>query len=254
MNSQTLLQDSGRSGFRRRFKKAGQRLVRRSYDFMGRQSLVGDRPVFDAADFPFCSTLEENWRVIRQELDVILADRERIPPFHVVSPDQYKISHGGHWRTFVLYGFGARVAHNCERCPETVRVLEAIPGLQSALFSILAPGFHIREHRGVTKGILRVHLGLKVPKAAEHCYMRVADQRFSWEEGRVVVFDDTFRHEVFNNTEEERVVLFLDIDRPMRWPGRILHKALLAFIRQTAYFKDPVRNLEKWEERFRLDD
>ena len=137
--------------------------------------------------------------------------------------------------------------------PSRTRLLETIPGLQSAFFSILAPGFHIREHRGVTKGIIRAHLGLIVPKAADQCYMRIGDERFSWEEGRVAVFDDTYRHEVFNNTDEERVVLLLDFDRPMRWPGRALHKGFIALIQQTAYYKNPVRNLEKWEERFRLD-
>ena len=253
MASETLSRADGRSRTWRRFKKVAQRLVRRSYDFMGRQSLIGDQPIFDPSQFSYVPVLEDNWAVIRKELDAVLAEREKIPPFHVVSPDQYKISHGENWRTFALLGFGARVEHNCARCPETMRVLEAIPGLQSAFFSILAPGFHIREHRGVTKGIIRVHLGVKVPKAADQCYMRIDDQRFHWEEGKVVVFDDTFRHEVFNNTEEERVVLFLDVDRPMRWVGRTLHRGFVALIRRTAYYKDPMRNLAKWEERFRLE-
>lgn len=238
---------------RRKLIKMGQRLVRRSYDFMGRQSLVEDQPIFDLFEFPFLALLEQNWRIIRSELDKILADRERIPLFHVISPDQYKISHGENWRTFGLYAFGSRIDRNCERCPETARLLQTIPGLQTAFFSILAPGFHIREHRGVTKGIIRAHLGLIIPKATDDCYMRIADQRFSWEEGRVNVFDDTYRHEVFNNTDEERVVLLIDFDRPMRWPGRFMHKTMIALIRQTAYYKDPLRNLEKWEERYRIE-
>ncbi len=96
MTKEPLPQGDGQRRLWRKYKKIGQRLVRRSYGFMGRQSLVGDQPVFDPAEFSFVSTLEGNWRVIRKELDTILADRERIPPFHVLSPDQYKISHGGH--------------------------------------------------------------------------------------------------------------------------------------------------------------
>ncbi len=253
MTAQPTHQMNKRSRASRKFKKMGQRLVRQTYNFLGRQSLVGDRPVFDLAEFPFLSLLEQNWRIIRNELDKILVNRERIPPFHLISPDQYKISTGEQWRTFCFYGFGSRVDHNCTRCPETAHLLETIPGLQTAFFSILAPGFHIREHRGVTKGVIRAHLGLIVPKAADKCYMRIADQRFSWVEGRVIAFDDTYRHEVFNNTDEERVVLLLDFDRPMRWPGRVMHKIMFALIRQTAYYKDPIHNLERWETRFRIE-
>src|SRR5581483_4607720 len=104
---------------------------------------------------------------------------------------QKRISQGQHWKTFVLYGFGVRSERNCTRCPATAAALARVPGLQTAFFSIIAPGYRIPAHQGVTKGILRVHLGLMVPRERERCFMRVGDQRVVWREGECVVFDDS---------------------------------------------------------------
>lgn len=232
---------------RRRIKKLGQRTLRNLAAFMGRQSLIGDTPVFDAQQFPFLKPFEDNWQAVRAELEGVLQDRDRLPAFHEISPDQKKISHGDKWKTFIFHGFGERNETNCRRCPETTRLLESVPGLQSAWFSILAPGFHIRAHRGVTKGIVRVHLGLIVPQQRERCVMRVLDQHLTWDEGRCLVFDDTYDHEVHNDTDEERVVLLFDFDRPMRPMGRALHKFFVWAIKRSAYFKDAKRNMVAWE-------
>lgn len=239
---------------RRLIRNYGKRALRGAWGFMGRQSLVGDEPILDNDRFPFVAVLEANWRNIRSELEEVLKDRSRLPSFHEISPDQYRISRGDHWKTFIFWGFGHRAESNCRRCPETARLLDQVPGLQSAFFSILAPHYHVQAHRGVTKGVLRVHLGLIVPEAREDCYMNIADQRFSWEEGKCVVFDDTCRHEVYNNTPQERAVLLFDFDRPMRLPGRLLHKTFIFALQRSPYFKDARLNMEKWEQRLRITD
>jgi len=124
-----------------------------------------------------------------------------------------------------------------------------VPRLQSAWFSILAPRYHIPEHRGVTKSLLRVHLGLKIPDQRDKCVMRVADHLVGWEPGKCLVFDDFYHHEVWNDTDQERVVLIFDFERPMRWLGRTVNVLLMWGIKQTAYFKDAQRNLRTWDER-----
>src|SRR6185295_17979358 len=98
---------------------------------------------------------------------------------------------------------------NCAACPETSRLLARVPGLNSAFFSILTPGAHIPRHRGVTKAILTAHLGLIVPARREACRMQVADRMLHWEEGATLVFDDTYHHEVWNESGEKRVVLLV---------------------------------------------
>lgn len=235
---------------RRYVKRVGKRGIRKLGDFLGHQSLVGDPPVFEPATFPFLEPLEREWRLIRSECDAILEAREHLPPFQSISPDQAKIASGDRWKTFILFGFGYKSERNCARCPETTRLLEAIPNLRSAWFSILSPGYHIPPHRGVTKGIVRGHLGLIIPAARERCTMRVGDRVCTWEEGKFLVFDDTYDHEVHNDTEEERTVLIVDFDRPMRMPGTIVSRAFLQGIRWTAYVQDARRNLNAWEDRF----
>lgn len=241
--------ETARQARRRFVKRTGRRIIKRVADLMVRQSLVADRPVHDTRDFPFVAKIEAEWKTIRAELDQLLKHRARLPSFHEISPDQQYISHGDHWKVFILFGFGVPSERNCARCPETARLLRGIPGLQSAWFSILAPRYHIPEHRGVTKSLLRTHLGLAIPAQRENCTMRVGDQTVCWETGKCVVFDDFFRHEVWNNTDEERVVLIFDFVRPMRPLGRMVNSVLMWGIKRSAYFKDAQRNLKSWDER-----
>ena len=234
---------------RRLVKRTGRRLIKRAADLMVRQSLVADRPVHDARDFPFVATIEADWRKIRAELDELLKHRASLPSFHEISPDQQYISHGDHWKVFILFGFGVPSERNCARCPETARLLRSVPRLQSAWFSILAPRYHIPEHRGVTKSLLRTHLGLIIPQERDKCTMRVGGETVRWEPGKCVVFDDFYRHEVWNDTDEQRVVLIFDFERPMRPLGRRVNAVLMWGIKRTAYFKDAKRNQKNWDER-----
>jgi ornithine lipid ester-linked acyl 2-hydroxylase len=244
-----------RKAHRKAVRWTGRRIIKSVAGFMAGQSEVGDAPVFDSALFPFISPLEDRWRLIRAELDEILKDRKRIPAFHQVAPSQYRISQGDSWKTFFLYGLGARHEANCARCPETARLLQGVPNLQTAWFSILAPGYHIPAHRGVTKGVLRCHLGLIVPEG-DSCRMQVGDRTVLWREGQCVVFDDFYRHEVWNDTDRERVVLIFDFDRPMRHAGRALNKAILWGVKRTSFYKDAQRGMAQWDERLAaaLDD
>jgi aspartyl/asparaginyl beta-hydroxylase (cupin superfamily) len=119
--------------------------------------------------------VEAEWPVVRKELDALLVRREDIPNFQDVSDAQKVLTEGDEWKTFWLYAFGEKAEENCVRCPETVRVLQHIPGMKSAMFSILAPKKHIPEHRGLWKGVLRYHLGLIVPKPVGSSRIRVGN-------------------------------------------------------------------------------
>ena len=241
--------ESFRQKRRRWVKKFGKRAIRTLAAFLGKQSTVGDKPVFRTEDFDWAVKLEQNWDVIRRELDGVLADHDELPNFHDISPDQAKISKGDSWKTFILFGFGFKAEKNCIRCPETTRVLESIPKLRTAFFSILSPGYQIPHHRGVTKGVIRGHLALVVPEDRANCYIRVDTENCHWEQGKCLVFDDTYDHEVFNDTPDRRVVLLLDVDRPMRFWGRVINKAFMTVIRWTAYVQDAKKNMATHEEK-----
>lgn len=232
---------------RKWFKRGGKRILRALFRYLGKQSLVGDHPVFDASKFPWAIELEKNFDVIHRELQGILAMREYIPLFHDLSPDQKRISTGENWRTFFLKGFGYEAEQSWKRCPETMKILGKIPNLRTAFFSILGPNYHIPHHRGVTKGLIRCHLGLIVPDQRDQCVMRVDDQICQWEEGRCFVFDDTYDHEVWNKTDQERVVLLIDVDRPMRLIGRLISQFLIFGVQRSGYVQDARKNLKTWE-------
>ena len=235
---------------RKRIKRFGKWVMRRFSSFVGRQSLIGDAPVFERASFPHLQMFEDNWETIRAEVQEILKHREAVPLFHEISSDQKRISKGSNWRTFILYGFGQPATKNVQQAPETARLLSQVPNLQSAWFSILAPGYHIPPHRGPSKSFITCHLGLIVPKERDKCTLRVDDQILTWREGGLFVFDDTYEHEVHNNTDEERVVLLFHIDRPMRFWGRLFGKTFLGALKWTAYYQDSAQRTLNAEDRF----
>ena len=235
---------------RQKVKKFGRIVIRRLANTFGRQSLVGDMPIHDNRDFHFLRPFVENWREIGSEVDEILKYREAVPLFQDVSRDQKHIATGTNWRTFILYGFGTRLEKNCNQAPLTTRILESIPNLQTAWFSILGPGYHIPPHRGVSKGILRAHLGLIIPQDAEKRRMRIDDKIQVWRAGEIFVFDDTYEHEVWNDTNDERVILLFDFDRPMKLWGRVLNKTFVSLLKFTAYYQEPKKNMQTIEDRF----
>ena len=149
------------------------------------------------------------------------------------------------WRSFFLHGYGYAIDENLARCPVTARVVAGIPGLNSAFFSILAPGTHIPAHRGVTKGLITCHLGLIVPRDCD-VRMRVADRVVRWAEGETLVFDDTYDHEVWNDTSGTRVVLLVQFRRPLRQPGKGIADLFLAMIRRSAFVQEARANVASW--------
>ena len=210
-----------------------------------RQSLVPDVPVVPTHHFPFVADLEASWKDVQVELDVILQERERIPFLDKISPDQSRISHSQKWRAYFLWGLGTELTTNTARCPKTAALLRKVPGLRSAWFSILSPNYRIKAHRGITKGVLRSHLGLIVPQEWRRCRMVVDGEAIYWQEGKCVVFDDSRLHRVTNATSEERAILLFDFDRPMRWPSNALNRLVMSLMKRTAYYRDARRNLKK---------
>ena len=229
---------------------SGEKLTRVLERFFSRQSLVKDTPFLRNEDFPFLQMFTDNWEKIRDEVQVILKNREEIPAFQEVSPDQSKIAQGKNWRTFFLYGFGEKLNKNCAQAPFTSSLLDKVPNIEISWFSILSPGYHIPPHQGVSKGILRAHLGLLIPKDAESCRIRVDNEFRVWKPGQIFVLDDTYEHEVWNNTDDERVILIFDFDRPMKWQGRALLHFLIRVMKFTAFYLEPKKNLADFEDRF----
>lgn len=219
--------------------------------WMGKYSIAGDQPVFDNRLFPWTKLLEDNWLAIRRELEGILPQHRLFPSLQDVQQEQKVLNQDDQWKTFFLYGFGVRASLNCARCPITASLIEQIPGMKTAFFSVLSPYKYIPAHKGIFKGLIRSHLGLIIPGRPGDCVMRIEQKKIFWQEGKAVVFDDTYEHEVWNQTREVRVVLLLDVVRSFR-PGVLsfLNRKIVGLIGNSSYVKEALENHRKWEESF----
>lgn len=213
-------------------------------------SIVPDKPVYTRDQFPWVGEVEAGWRAVRAELDEVMHFRDQMPSFQDIIKEVGAIQKDDQWKTFFLSGIGMDCEANARRCPETMKLLRKIPGMKTAFFSILSPRKHIPPHRGPYVGVLRLHLGLLVPEPREKCRIRIADQIHTWEEGRCLVFDDTFNHEVWNDTEGYRVVLFVDFARPLRPPWNRLNEWVLNAATLAPFIREAKGKQAKWEKQF----
>ncbi len=163
----------------------------------------------DPRQFEWVKPLEDAYPVIKAELLKVL--REDAAGFQAYLTEVNSRIAG--WNTFNFFFYGRKFEENCARCPETTRVLESLPRFEKdhVMFSALNPGAHITPHTGPMNGIVRGHLALIAPPG---CYIRVGSDQRTWEEGKVLTFDDSFEHEVWNHSASVRIVLFMNFWHP----------------------------------------
>ena len=230
--------------------RVGKRLRRYIDAIVARSSLVPSDAVLAPSLFDWTALLRDNWQAIRDEALAVTRDTDAVPALNIISPDHKRIAADEKWRSFFLVGYGTPIAGNIARCPRTAAILAQVPGLNSGFFSILKPGTHIPDHRGVTKGLLTCHLGLQVPSEGS-VRMRVGTEMVGWAEGETLVFDDTYRHEVWNDTPATRIVLLVQFERPLAQPGRAVARAFLGGVRRSPFVKEATANIAKWDENMR---
>jgi len=130
-------------------------------------------------------------------------------------PHQRRIALGQPWNVLSFVSYGTINYKNCAKCPTIASLVLQTPSIKLAMLSIMEKGTHIKRHCGYFKNVLRVHITLHVDhKDTGKRYIDVGGERYHWTEGDMVVFDDTFPHEVHNETPGRRIVLFMDVERP----------------------------------------
>lgn len=210
----------------------------------------GNPCVYDNAAFPWAAEIEREWPTIRRELDRILLRRRDLPNVQQIAVDARSITQDSRWKVFLLVAYGIKSQPSIALCPETWRILGKIPGVTTAMFSVLEPGKRLPPHRGPYNGVLRLHLGLVVPEPREKIGIRIGSERRSWREGSVLIFDDAYEHEAWNETAAPRVVLFVDFIKPLNFPANLLNRALLKLAAFTPYLREGEQNLRRWERAF----
>jgi aspartate beta-hydroxylase len=179
---------------------------------------------FPRDQFPWFAALEAKTEDIRRELLSLLEEGGRgLRPYIAFDATQpvnqwAELNHSPRWSAWFFWEDGIRRDENCARCPATASALEATPLLDlpgkgpTALFSILEPRTRIPPHTGSSNVRVTVHLPLVVP---EECGFRVGAETRTVEAGKAWAFDDTIEHEAWNDSDEPRAILILDIWNPL---------------------------------------
>lgn len=159
-----------------------------------RFSLVETTPFINPEQFEWHAEITAGYAKIRSELDALLSTPEIIPSHQDIVETIRPLTNDDKWLSHFLFIYGRRFEKQCSECPETTRLVQEIPGMQTAFFSILTPGKRIPPHKGPYRGVMRYHLPLLVPQQGE-CAIRVHDEIAKFEEGVALMFDDTYEHE-----------------------------------------------------------
>ncbi|MFI0351065.1 aspartyl/asparaginyl beta-hydroxylase domain-containing protein [Actinomadura sp. 9N407] len=194
---------------------------------------------------PELREFEKAFQEIRSEFLVASERVAVMPTYHELDPAQHYISATtpDDWRMFHLYSMGEVAEENAALCPRTMAVLKKVPHLFQASFSILDPGKSVPEHEGPFHGYLRYHLGIEVPTENPPS-IRIRDHVHTWKDGESVLFDDSWNHEVTNNSAERRVVLIVDVLRPMPWAQQLANR-FYTFVLRIFYGRMVLRRLRE---------
>jgi len=225
-------------------------IVERAERLNLRYAKFGNPCVYDNKLFPWVTGIESNWTTIRSELDRVLERRDEFPNVQDITVDAKSITKDAGWKIFLLVAYGIKSEANIALCPETWRIVQQIPGLKTAMFSVFQPGKRLPPHRGPYNGVLRLHLGLLVPDHDSNLGIRIGSEQRRWSEGSALIFDDAYEHEAWNETDQPRVVLFVDFEKPLRFPVNIINRVLLKLALLTPYLREGNDNLRRWERQF----
>ncbi|CDF86025.1 hypothetical protein PKB_4701 [Pseudomonas knackmussii B13] len=183
--------------------------------FMYLFSRVPNKPYLSPDDFPEMRKLTENWEVIRAEA-LRLREAGSIKRSEQYNDVGFNSFFKTGWKRFYLKWYDEAHPSADEVCPQTTALLREIPSVKAAMFAELPPGSRLVRHRDPYAGSLRYHLGLVTPND-EGCFIEVDGQRYSWKDGEAVVFDETYIHYAENTTRHDRVILFCDVERPLKY-------------------------------------
>ncbi len=195
--------------------------------------------------YPTLNALTEHYESIKNEFNIAYQFNPEIPLYHEIDPGETEISYTTEkrWKVFMLYLLGHKPQENRKFCPETCKLLDNIPNLVQAFFSILEPGKSIPAHKGPYLGYLRYHLGIQIPKINPPSII-VNSQEYTWREGEAVMFDDSWTHAVVNKSPEMRVVLIVDVLRPLPKLPHTINKIMTGLLARYTYGRNVMNRIK----------
>lgn len=206
-------------------------------------------PYLKPEQFQDLELLRANWQVIREEA-LKLNDEGYIKAAAGHTDIGFNSFFRTGWKRFYLKWYGVDMASAQALCPQTVALLKQIPSVKAAMFASLPPGARLVRHRDPYAGSLRYHLGLATPNSPD-CFIEVDGQRYHWRDGEAVMFDETYIHYAENATDQQRVILFCDVERPlrfapMRWLNRWFGRVVMTAAATQNLESEPIGGLNKF--------
>ena len=189
-------------------------------------SKIPNTAFLDKKYFPQIDILEKNWEIIRDEA-LALYENGYITAHHDLPGSSFYKNN--RWTSFYLKAYKCDIPSAKQLAPKTIALIEQVPGMNLALFACLNPGKKLNKHHDPFAFTLRYSLGLSTPNSLK-CGIAVNGQHHVWKDGEGILFDETFSHYAYNDTDTPRIILMTDIDRPLRL------KLLQKFYYYFAYF------------------
>ena len=228
-------------------------------------SKVKSTPYIDLQELPELNVLSSNWQLIRDEA-AQLNQSQAIKASDALNDIGFNSFFKTGWKRFYLKWYGSPLESAKSLCPKTVELLETIPTVKAGMFAMLPAGANLKAHSDPYAGSLRYHLGLITPNSND-CFISVDGEDYSWRDGEAVIFDETYIHSANNKTDENRIILFLDIKRPVNfflidWLNTVFSNVVMAAtvskntdsdkvggINKAFHFFYQIRKLGKWIKR-----
>ena len=174
-------------------------------------------PVFERNLLPFAEQYEAAFSDIKAEMLAVLGSEGKFSPFQQEQHGD-SLTTGGNWDAYFFYRHGITYQEHHQQCAKTSAALAKLPLVHidahapEVCFSLMTPGAHILPHRGVTNSRAVLHFALQTPA---ECRLNLCDiGELQWQQGKVFAFDDTYLHEAWNRSQQQRIVLLADIWNP----------------------------------------
>lgn len=175
-------------------------------------SRVPNTPFVDQRCYPELKVLEDNWEVIRDEA-LALYENGYVGVSEALPASNFY--RDGRWTSFYLKLYDCDIPSAYQLAPRTMALIDQVPSMNIALFACLNPGKKINKHHDPFAYTLRYSLGLSTPNS-DDCGIVINGQDYKWKDGEGIIFDETYLHNAYNNTDKPRIILMTDIDRPLR--------------------------------------
>ncbi|WP_051908817.1 aspartyl/asparaginyl beta-hydroxylase domain-containing protein [Candidatus Odyssella acanthamoebae] len=181
--------------------------------FMYMFSKVPNTPYLDRRLFPELDIFKDNWQIIRQEA-LQLLEQGNIKSSEKRDDIGFNSFFKRGWKRFYLKWYSDPLPSAVATCPKTLELIAKVSSVKAAMFTFLPAGSRLGLHRDPYAGSLRYHLGLITPNSNQ-CFIEVDGERYVWQDGEDVLFDETYLHQAENQTDVDRLIFFCDVARPM---------------------------------------